>query len=115
MGDELKWLLKEEGGGGDIFESSDISPESAPSHVCLLLLWCFLLNKTACTTVGVLLEGKHPLQQLCSNLGGGLGLNSRLHGPIFGRLWYMNCYKVTCGTHNICFCSTKKTFTVTLQ
>ena len=47
MGDELKWLLKE--GVGDIFESCDISPESAPSHVSLLLLWCFLLNKTACT------------------------------------------------------------------
>ena len=77
MGDELQWLLKE--GGGCIFESCDISLENMPtSHAvslalvvctcsdsampllsctCLrnnsigarLLLWCFLLNITACT------------------------------------------------------------------
>ena len=39
----------------------------SPSSATVLLLRCFLLNITACTVMGILLEEKHPLQELHSN------------------------------------------------
>ena len=62
-------------GGGCIFESCDISLPSfvSPSSASLVLLWCFLLNITACTAAqlgGRTLERRAPFATTSFKKGG---------------------------------------------
>ena len=115
MGDELKWLLKEGGGrtfeSCDISLENTPTPHTVlfvcsdsampyaittnkwylPSFVSpsscnvLLLLRCFLLNITACTTAqvgGCTFERKAPFATTSFNKGGGCIFEG---GPIFER------------------------------